>query len=698
MTSSAAVKAGRPRFQEMNNLFRSLSPALSIAGIVFLGTLAHLNSLGNGFQFDDSSFILNNPAIYHLSGLAEMWGLYPVRVIGTFSFALNYFFHGLSPFGYHLANLVIHLITSVMVWRFTALTLKTPGLKDSYSRPQAQILALTTAFIFVVHPLSTNVVNHITQRYTSLVALFFLSSLCCYIHARLENKKTLYGWAGLWAVLGILTKQTAVLIPFAILLYEFYFFKGPRGGTPPSRAARYIPALLITAVFFLLFQYALNHDLLTILSMRLVSQSHDGDIITAGNYALTQPGVILIYLKLFLWPHPLNFDYDLPLAHSFSEFRVWAGVLSISALAYLASRLFRKHPLISFGIFWFFLTLSVESSVLPISYVIAEYRTYLPYVGLCLALCAGLYELTEKDTRRFGISVSVIVLIFTVLSFNRNKVWKDEVVFWQDAVQKSPRKSRPYDNLGQAYLKAGDVPRAVENLNKALSLDPGYIHTYTNLANIYLNSGDLERAGDYLESARKISPRHAVVLNGLGLVAWRNRQFDQAREFFRQAIESPEKYAEPALNLAAVYAEEGDLTAAATIYRETLKKFPDKEFIYNHLIEIFLKQNALPQALDAGSELLAGSRDSKVLTSAGDLFAGHGHPAKALPFYARALDLDPRNKSAAINQGKIYGNFDQFDRAIEIWQKAEKFYPNDPQFRALIDQANRLKGIKSFPQ
>ena len=157
---------------------------LSIVLICCAGILAYANSLNGIFVFDDHSFIENNPAIYNFFNFKDIVAFHPARPFGTYTFAADYLLWGLRPFGYHVTNLAIHLASSVMVWWLLRMVLSTPGVDNC---PHRRWVALTAALIFAVHPLHTEAVNYITQRYTSLAGFFYLAAVCCYVRARLSD-------------------------------------------------------------------------------------------------------------------------------------------------------------------------------------------------------------------------------------------------------------------------------------------------------------------------------------------------------------------------------------------------------------------------------------------------------------------------------------------------------------------------------
>ena len=167
-------------------------------------------------------------------------------------------------------------------------------------------------------------------------------------------------------------------------------------------------------------------------------------------YFLTQFRVILTYIRLFILPYNQNLDYDYSVSTSFFQIKTFFSFLALLGILLSGVLLFKKYRLISFGIFWFFLTLSVESSIIPISQnVIFEHRTYLPSFGFFLALTGAFYYFfREKYLKIAVIIILMIAAVNTVLTYQRNKIWKTEYTLWNDCVKKSPDKARANNNFG----------------------------------------------------------------------------------------------------------------------------------------------------------------------------------------------------------------------------------------------------------
>ncbi|MGC2063418.1 MAG: hypothetical protein WA610_10585, partial [Thermodesulfovibrionales bacterium] len=489
---------------------------LLLIGIV--GFLAYSNTFKGPFQWDEAEYILNNPVIRDLgyflspSKVEGSWLYYILksRYIGYLTFALNYRLHGYDVFGYHIFNLAIHIINAILVYFLILLTFRTPYFRGLGTRDQGpgkqdlpvpdfqsrvpNFFALAVALLFVAHPLQTEAVTYVFQRLASLMSLFYLLSVVLYIKGRLsaissqqsaENSRFTILWyvlSLLAAVLAMKTKENAFTLPVIIALYEFLFFTGQL----KTRMLRLLPFFL-TMLIIPMTIFGTGSSAGELMAQIKDPQALGYQELSRGDYLFTQFRVVVTYIRLLLFPANQNIDYEYPLYHSLFDLPVLFSFFFLLALFGAAIwLLYRSRPwarghgqediklstihyslftihcfcLIGFGILWFFITLSVESSVIPIPMVINEYRIYLPSVGFFLALVAGL-GLLLRQSSRFTIHDSrfmkVVAALFTVIilalasaTFARNTLWKDKVSLWEDVVRKSPYSSRGYNNLGIA--------------------------------------------------------------------------------------------------------------------------------------------------------------------------------------------------------------------------------------------------------
>ena len=166
---------------------------LAIFFITFLGLVIYRNSFACSFHFDDYRFIVENPAIKNIHDLLNIWNYYPCRFVTFISLALNYHFDQLHVFGYHLFNLAVHLLTSILVYWLILITLSTPTFNKDKIAQHAHLIALMSAMVFVSHPIQTEAVTFIWQRTASMATMFYLASLCFYVKSRLAPQNTVLG-------------------------------------------------------------------------------------------------------------------------------------------------------------------------------------------------------------------------------------------------------------------------------------------------------------------------------------------------------------------------------------------------------------------------------------------------------------------------------------------------------------------------
>jgi len=284
------------------------------------------------------------------------------------------------------------------------------------------------------------------------------------------------------------------------------------------------------------------------------------------------------------------------------------GVLLLLAGAgiYLYMRSRRGEPLqrvVSYGIFWFFITLSVESSVIPITDVIFEHRMYLPSVGVFLAIgAAGVFiarKLKEKKREiKKGIAAgfTVIVLLLTTVTFVRNRTWGDEITLWQDVVRKSPGKARTYNNLGNAYLDEGRMNDAIEEYKIALRLRPDYPAAHYNLGNVYKKRGRMNDAIQEYKTALKLAPNYAEAHNNLGNVYHKLGRMNDAIQEYKTALRLKPNLASAHHNLEIVYAELNSMYEALQAYQNALKLKPDDADTRYNLGNIYFDLGQLEKA------------------------------------------------------------------------------------------------------
>jgi protein O-mannosyl-transferase len=321
-------------------------------------------------------------------------------------------------------------------------------------------------------------------------------------------------------------------------------------------------------------------------------------------YLCTQFNVIVVYIRLLFVPIKQNLDYAYTFKKGFFDGYTPLAFLFLAGLIGIGIREVRRRPVISFGIFWFFITLSVESSVIPIRDALVEHRLYLPMFGFSLIVASLLFSIFS--TRRiWAISLSVIMVIaLGTATFRRNNVWRDGITLWADVVSKNPRNLRGRTNLGLAMQNEGWRELAIEQYLKALRLNPDYAVAHHNLANALQDLGRTEQAIAHYQEALRINPDYAFAHNNLGLVFENQGRLDEAVDHYREALRINSNYLNAHYNLGNALLKQGKIDQAIEQYREVLKLNPGSADAQNNLGVALLQKGDIRGAINQFREVL----------------------------------------------------------------------------------------------
>jgi len=550
--------------------------AFAAALIVAVVFAVYAGSLHSPFIFDDFRSIQANPhiRIHDLSPGALLDAAFgsplKTRPVANISFALNYYFGGLDPFGFRLVNVIVHAAAAVTLFFLFLQALTSPAL--AMEKGRAGWTALAAAMLWAASPLATNSVTYIVQRMTSLAALFYLLALFLYGQGCLAGgRKRFFYFAGclVSTLLAFGSKENTFTLPFFLILYEWFFI----ADMDPGRMGRARAAVIVSAVA------AAGLGLLVF---------GDPAAMILGGYAIrdftplqrimTEWRVIVFYISLILLPLPsrMNLDHD---------FSISTGLLSppstvLSLLALLALLAFalvraRKQRLLSFAVLWFLGNLVIESSVIGLELVF-EHRTYLPAVFFFPALAAPLLAPGRTWRLRAGL-IAALVLLSAWGTWERNKVWQDEVTLRLDCARKSPEKPRARAILANALVRAGKPEQAVEHYRAALRLehDPGKAAEIAyNLANVLLMTGRTAQAEKIYRKLARQRPRMFQPRLNLGFLLMREGRLDEAERLHRELVaDFPDEY-RGHLNYGILLAHLGKRNRAAEEFRRVLELDP----------------------------------------------------------------------------------------------------------------------------
>lgn len=490
---------------------------LIIASLVIIAAIlaVYFQTLHYPFVFDDHYYIVDEARVKSLSGF---WPPSGTRYFGFLTFALNHHFGGLDTFGYHIVNTAIHAANSLLIFALVLLVFRTPFMEEAQKLEKVRgvgfAVALSSALIFAVHPVNTQAVTYITQRFASIATFFYLLSAVAYIRARLYGIgfRSIFFLAVsvLAAVCAMKTKEISFTLPFMIALTEIAFFTGP-----------------LRKRLFWLLPIALT---IFVIPLSKIDGTPPPAIAeeasTRAEYLFTEFRVIVTYLRLLVLPVEQALDYDYRSYTSFFAAPVIASFLFLASIFGAGVYLITRKSLLrlcGFGIIWFFLTISIESSVIPLLRdFIFEHRVYLPGIGAFIAFSTIVFSSIARSRVSFAVpAIAVIAILSAPLAygaFQRNLVWKTQISVWEDSVAKHPKKARSRYNLGSLYAEEGRMIEAKREFEKAISIRPGFSKPHNNLGNIYYSEGRFAEAAREYRLAAEQDQANVEALYNLGNV------------------------------------------------------------------------------------------------------------------------------------------------------------------------------------
>ncbi|OGS92181.1 MAG: hypothetical protein A2Z95_00775 [Gallionellales bacterium GWA2_60_18] len=462
---------------------RALKPFLLFC-ILAVTAACYLPGLTGHFIFDDGVNIRLNPALRIDSlDISSLWQAAssgtagPLkRPISTVSFALDYYFSGMDAYSFKLTNLAIHLVNGVLVFLLARLLLNLHlRIRGAADENAAAWIALAVAALWLLHPFNLTGVLYVVQRMTSLAALFTLAGLALYLYGRrslLDGNRS--GFFAIGAALFVFTplaalcKESGLLLPLLILVTEATLL---RWSAPDRKTRRMLAALvgLSVAIPLLLgVLYVLNKS---------------GPVL--GGYAwrdfslterlMTEARVLWFYLRMTVLPSMsgMGLHHD-DILISRSLFSPWTTLPAIAGLLLLAAGAFvlrNKHPMLAFGIAFFFAGHAMESTIFPLE-IAFEHRNYLPMFGILLPL--AYYTLNPRlhpsSVRGRRVAFLMLVVLFAGLTASRAQQWGDALQMRMLEVERHPRSVRANTDLAALYdhLPPTSQEDAIDLYNKAL--------------------------------------------------------------------------------------------------------------------------------------------------------------------------------------------------------------------------------------
>ncbi|MDX1946097.1 MAG: tetratricopeptide repeat protein [Pirellulaceae bacterium] len=509
----------------------SLRPAKIALGLAVLTALLYVNSLSAPFLFDDWLFAAEDGIIrmtWDWSSPQHM-----NRLFGTATLKWNFELGGNRPWGYRAFNVAVHACAGLALFGLVRRTLRLPGIPTRLT-DQADWLATIIALLWLVHPLQTQSVTYIVQRYESLMGLFFLLTMYCLVRGSQSAKPRDWYLAAFTACsLGAASKEVMVVCPLVLVLFDRAFLAGTFRQVYRERGWFYASLVLPMAYIVWAEWHALAGDDAT-------SAGFATDGVTPWEYLRSQPGVLLHYLRLSFWPDRLILDYGWPIAKSpWQIYGLGAVIVLLLGLSLWGTW---KYPRLGFLGMAFFLVLAPTSSFMPIKDLAFEHRMYLPLAAVVtLVVLAVEWLLAHSrlpESPRGSVALVLVVAVAGPLALRtviRNRDYRQPIAFWTQCIEQNPKNPRPYRILSDLYQAEGSEA-ALAYYQRALALNPNLYWIWIDLGNYYLRHGQPEQALPHYERATTILPREKTAYINLSRTRMLQGDFIGAVAICRQAL------------------------------------------------------------------------------------------------------------------------------------------------------------------
>ncbi|MDI6603375.1 MAG: tetratricopeptide repeat protein [Patescibacteria group bacterium] len=574
--------------QQFYLLKKPLSNYLVILLLVVVGFVLYTNSFSNQMFWDDDDGILKNQYIQNWQYFPKYFSENLIAGAGLLSnywrpilltvFSLEWhLWQDWAP-GYHFVNTSFHITDAVFLFFILLYIFKN------------RALAIFTVLVFLVHPLQTEAVTYVSGLGDSLSVFFMFLGILFYLKFRISKKTPLqsisYLLSLLMYILALMSKETAIAMPAFIFIADFFFLDQNEKLSLKDKLkkiGKVIWPFLVISGFYILLRA-------TVLNFKNTFNFYDEENIFTSNFHVrlfTFFRILTIYFGLLFWPFNLHMERTVEIATSLNSFSVIFGGFIFLGLLILAFTKFKRFPILSFGILWFFIGLAPTSNLLiPISGLLYEHWLYLPLIGIFLILFwLGEIVAQKYNLQKILLSLLIIFLVFlSILTINRNKDWQNPITFYNQTLKYTPTSYRVINNLGMAYADRGNHQKAEETYKRAINLDPLNPVAYHNLGNTYRATGKRDLAIENFETAISLDPKFSFSYNALISIYLEEKDYQKAREVLEKYLDYSPSKLDTLFMLAQIAAEEKNYQDSLIYLRRALEIDPKNQLIYSSII------------------------------------------------------------------------------------------------------------------
>jgi protein O-mannosyl-transferase len=612
---------------------KNLIPVLICLALTILTVITFWSLKDCGFiNLDDTTYVYENAYVQSGLNWNSIGQAFSSELVGKssnwhpltwLSLMLDYQIFGLNPFGYHLINLLFHVMNTILLFLiFLRMTKKL--------WPSAFVAAL-----FAIHPLHVESVAWIAERKDVLSTFFFMLTLGAYSYYVEHPRLRRYFFVLLFFILGLMAKPMLVTLPFVLLLLDYWplqrfqeikpdhkvqteVFKSVTSDKQKKKSKKK-PAVKETlevkksasseykwSLIYPLFWEKVPLFVLAILSsiVTYIAQQKGGAVqsiealplgVRIGNAFISY----IAYIGKMIWPSNLAVFYPYP--GLLVPWQVFGSVILLIAVTLLVIWRAKRSPYLATGWLWYIGALVPVIGIVQVgSQAMADRYTYIPLIGISVLMIWGISDLARiwrfPGSLLSGFSVMVVTILI-IISWKQAALWQNDIILFEHALKVTSGNYLAHNNLGIALYKIGKNEEALFHHEEALRINPASFKAHFNMANILAFQGKRAEAIYHYEEAIKLHRNYLNAHRNLGTALALDGRFKEAIEHYKKAIEIDGSDPTTYYNLGMAFAANEQADEAINQFKKALNIKPDFPEVYNDMGKVFAMHGRIDEAM-----------------------------------------------------------------------------------------------------
>ncbi|MDO8281352.1 MAG: tetratricopeptide repeat protein [Thermodesulfovibrionia bacterium] len=654
-----------------------LSVACAIALTAFIVFIPALK--GEFLIWDDNLLVAENRNIQSIDTDFFKWAFtdvaiaawYPVTVT---SLAIDYFFWGKDPFGYHLTNNIFHGLNTFLVFVLVFFLVKLGRSKDEKGITMPLVAASVTAMLFGLHPLRVESVAWTAERKDVLYSFFYILSILSYLKycsVTVCNKRY-YAGSIVFFAMSLMSKSMAVTLPLVLIILDYY----PLGRLLPDKGWGEVKKTVIEKIPFICMS-------LFVSAVALYTHNEKGAVMGMETHPVYMRFFVamkgyIFYLYKMVIPSGLAPYYPYPREITIPSFEYMGATALFIIITMLSLYLLRKKRLVPALWFYYVVTLLPVIGIAQTgSFSAANRYTYLPSLGplILVGIAAGdLFIRTYSSSLRimYVLLLGIITGVLINITLINIPVWKDTVSLWSYQIKLFPdRVPIAYLNRGVVYWERKEFVKAIDDYSKAIEIDPRHAKAYSNRGSAYESMDKLDLAVKDFTKAVEVDPGLSGVYSNRGNVFMKMKRYDDAVRDYDKAIDIDPEYAKAYSNRGVVYSNMGKFDLAVQDYTKAIELDRWSGKAYNNRGFAYESMGRYKEALDDYSKSIELEPDYiRVYNNRGNTYRKTGDFQKAVSDYETALAKDPKNSTAYFYLGLCYKDMGDGKKALASFRRS----------------------------